>query len=151
MAGRRLPPPLARLLLERFKWFESALLQRLEDAGYPGLGVSHSALFAALDRDGTRPAELARRLGVTRQSAHQTIHELVAMDLLELVADPEDGRASLARLTAAGRDHVKVARGIFKDLEGVLEKRIGSKNVDALRRSLSMDWGDRAVTRAVGK
>lgn len=141
MAKTPTPPPLARLLLERFKWFESGLLRRLSEAGYPGLGVSHSAIFAVLDAEGTRPAEIARRVGVTRQSAHQTIHELVDMGLVELVPDPGDGRASIARLTDAGREHVKVARGIFRDLESVLERRIGKRGTEALRRSLSVDWG----------
>jgi DNA-binding MarR family transcriptional regulator len=138
------PPPLARLLLDGFKWFETGLLHRLADAGYPDLRVSHSALFAALDRSGTRPAELARRLGVTRQSAHQTIHELVEMGLLELVADPEDRRASIARLTDEGREHVDVARRIFRDLERQLKERVGVRRVEALRETLSRDWGEPA-------
>jgi DNA-binding MarR family transcriptional regulator len=140
--GTSPPPPLARFLLERFRWFESALLERLAKAGYPELRVSHSALFAALDRDGTRPAELARRLGVTRQSVHQTIHELVDMGLLELIPDVSDKRASLTRLTDRGREHVKVARRIFGALETELEQRIGTGQVAALRRSLMLDWGD---------
>lgn len=141
MAKTTTPPPLARLLLERFKWFETGLLRRLSDAGYPGLGVPHSAVFAAMDGEGTRPAEIARRVGVTRQSAHQTIHELIEMDLVELVADPDDGRAVIARLTDAGREHVKVAQRIFRDLERELERRIGQRDSAALRRSLSADWG----------
>jgi DNA-binding MarR family transcriptional regulator len=134
-------PPLARLLFEGFRWFEAALLHRLAEAGYPGLGVSHSAIFAVLDRDGTRPAEIARRLGVTRQSAHQAVHELAAMGLLELIDDPDDRRASVARLTAAGGRHVKVARRIFRDLESELENRIGSRKVAALRDALTAAWG----------
>jgi DNA-binding MarR family transcriptional regulator len=147
MSGTPAPPPLARLLLDGFRWFETALLRRLAQAGYPGLTMSHSALFAALDRDGTRPAELARRLSVTRQSAHQTVHELVEMGLVELIRDPDDRRASLARLTGAGRDHVKVARRIFRDLERELERRIGARRVADLRKSLSLDWGDALVTK----
>jgi DNA-binding MarR family transcriptional regulator len=133
---------LARLLLDRFRWFEAALLRRLEEAGYTGIGVAHSGVFACLDRAGTRPAEIARRLGVTRQSAHQTIHELVAMGLLGLVPDPHDGRASVALLTEAGREHVKVARRIFRDLEKELERRIGPHEMSRLRKTLSLDWGE---------
>ena len=105
-------------------------------------GTRHSALFAALDRDGTRPAELARRLGVTRQSVHQTLHELVDMGLLKLIADPVDRRATIAQLTPQGREHLRVARRIFRDLERELEDRIGTKNAEALRGLLSLDWGD---------
>ena len=113
-------------------------------------GTRHSALFAALDRDGTRPAELARRLGVTRQSVHQTLHELVDMGLLKLIADPVDRRATIAQLTPQGREHLRVARRIFRDLERELEDRIGTKNAEALRCSLSLDWGDPGLAGTTG-
>jgi DNA-binding MarR family transcriptional regulator len=142
MANSATRLPLARLLLEGFRWFETGLLRALADAGYPGLGVAHSAVFATLDTHGTRPSEIARRLGVTRQSAHQTIHELIEMGLIELVADSRDRRASVARLTEAGRTHVKVARRIFRGLERELEGRIGSRRAVALREALSLDWGE---------
>ena len=43
-------------------------------------------------------------MNVSRQAAHQAAHELVRMDLIELVPDPADRRARLARLSQSGRD-----------------------------------------------
>jgi DNA-binding MarR family transcriptional regulator len=133
---------LAALLLERFKWFEAGLLALLAADGFPELRASHSALFAQLDLErGTRVAELARRMGVARQSAHQVVHELVALGLVELVTDPTNASAKLVRPTRRGRRSVAAARRAFATLEAELERRIGRAAVDELAALLRADWG----------
>src|SRR5687768_2628854 len=116
---------LARLLLNGFRWFDAGLLNRLAAAGWPGLRGSHSQVFAHLDQDGTRIAELARRLGVTRQTAHQSVRELRGMGLVELVPDPSNASARLVVLTKRGRENVNAARLAFVELEAELKKRLG--------------------------
>lgn len=116
-------------------------MARLVAAGWTDVTRAHSRVFANLDRDGTRPSELARRMGVTRQAAHQTIQELVDRGFLELAPDPKNARARRAVLTARGKRVVADARDIVRDLEDTLERRIGRKRVARLRRALESDWG----------
>lgn len=116
-------------------------MARLVAAGWTDVTRAHSHVFANLDRDGTRPSELARRMGVTRQAAHQTIQELVDRGFLELAPDPKNARARRAVLTARGKRVVADARDIVRDLENTLERRIGRKRVARLRRALESDWG----------
>ena len=116
-------------------------MARLVAAGWTDVTRAHSRVFANLDRDGTRPSELARRMGVTRQAAHQTIQELVDRGFLELAPDPKNARARRAVLTARGKRVVADARDIVRDLENTLERRIGRKRVARLRRALESDWG----------
>lgn len=132
---------LGRLLLERFRWFDDGLRSRLTDHGLV-LTTAESMVFPYLDADGTRPAELARRLGITRQSAQTLIRSLEHKGQIELVDDPDDGRAKKVRLTAAGRRSVPVALETFARLESELSGRIGARNVAQLRRALEADWGD---------
>jgi DNA-binding MarR family transcriptional regulator len=133
--------PLIDLSFRAARWLEEGLLARLVAAGWTDVTRAHSRVFANLDRDGTRPSELARRMGVTRQAAHQTVQELVDRGFLELGPDPKNARARRAVLTARGRHVVADARDIVRDLENTLERRIGRKRVARLRRALESDWG----------
>jgi DNA-binding MarR family transcriptional regulator len=136
---------LARLLLQQFRWFDDALRSRLADQGLAELTTAESMVFPYLDKEGTRPADLARRLGITRQSAQSLVRGLEAKGLVELVDDPEDGRAKKITLTAAGRQSVPLALETFEQLENELSRRIGAKRVTQLRNALEADWGDSPI------
>ena len=136
--------PLIDLLLRGFRWFEDGLLSRLEEAGWSELTRAHSLVFAHLDREGTRPIELARRIGISRQAVSQTLVELVELGLVEIVPDPASRRSKLVVLTPVGKATVASAHAVFLELEDALGNRIGRASVSELRRLLEADWGARA-------
>lgn len=133
---------LARLLLEGFRWFDDALRSRLADQGLAELTTAESMVFPYLDAEGTRPADLARRLGITRQSTQTLVRGLEHKGLVKLVDDPDDGRAKRIRLTPAGRRSVPLALETFAELERELSMRIGTRNAAQLRSALEADWGE---------
>jgi DNA-binding MarR family transcriptional regulator len=132
---------LARLLLEAFRWFDDALRARLASSGVPQLTTSESMVFPYLDEGGTRPALLAKRLGITRQSTQSLVRGLIQKGMVELVDDPNDGRAKQVVLTKLGRRTVPIALATFAELERELASRIGDRNAKQLRTALEADWG----------
>jgi DNA-binding MarR family transcriptional regulator len=98
-------------------------------------------VFPFLDAEGTRPAELGRRLGITRQSAQTLVRGLERKGLVELVPDPDDGRSKRIVLTETGRRSVPIALETFAFLETELSDRIGARSVSQLRSALEKDWG----------
>lgn len=132
---------LGQLLLRAFHWFDDGLLARLHSGGWLAVTRAHSMIFAHLDADGTRPSELARRIGVTRQAVHQTVNELIDMGLVQLSPDPTNRKAKLVALTSQGKENVKAALEIFTELEDQLSHRIGPEQVENLRQALESDWG----------
>ncbi|NUV28535.1 winged helix-turn-helix transcriptional regulator [Streptomyces odorifer] len=84
--------------------------------------------------------ELARRAGVTRQTTHRAVTQLVGEGLL--VGEPGPGvpRSTLIRLTDAGRRRRDVALGSLRGLEEELAKRLGSETVAGLRDTLTRAW-----------
>jgi DNA-binding MarR family transcriptional regulator len=139
-SGRR---RLAALLLRRERWLDAAVRTRLEARGLPALARSHSHVFANLDAvAGTRPVEIARRAGVSRQAIDQTLTELTELGLVQLAPDPSDGRAKRVTLTAAGERLVAAADEAFAELERDLAARIGRRRLRALREALEADWGE---------
>ncbi len=139
--GAARPANMALLLMRAFRWFEDGLLIQLDAAGWSGARRPHSAIFGHLDREGTTESELARRIGITRQSVHQTVSELRAMGLVELLPCPANRSAKLVVLTPHGREQVRAALTAFAALEAELAARLGEGAVRDLRRILESDWG----------
>lgn len=110
-------PPLALALLRASRWFDAHLLGQLEQRGWPRLTPAQSLVFAHLSEDGTSPSELARRLGTSRQAAHELVAGLHRLALLEVVEDPGRRRGRLVVLTVVGRDLARDAREVLAALE----------------------------------
>ena len=68
------------------------------------LSLSHVAVLARLDREGTHSiGSLAAAERIRPQSMAQTIRDMESDGLIERRADPTDGRRWLVDMTAAGR------------------------------------------------
>ena len=134
-------PPLLRLLQRGVRWFSEELLERLEAAGVDPITPAHTAVLAYLD--GATPlsiAELARRAGVTRQTMHRAVTQLLDEGLLVSTPGPGFPRSTLIGLTEAGLRRRDIATGIMRDLEKVLENHLGTSALTELRASLMQAW-----------
>ncbi|MFI5663490.1 MarR family winged helix-turn-helix transcriptional regulator [Streptomyces sp. NPDC051684] len=132
---------LPQLLGDARRWFEDGLLAALEAQGVAPVSPTQVQLFAMLDANGTTVSELARRMGVTRQTVHQAVRALVEGGLLEQAPDPASARQRLVRRTAEGRRAHDRARRALDGLEARLAERIGEPALDALRAALEVSWG----------
>ena len=135
-------PNLGRLLLDGFRWIDQGLVESLNVTLGLELTSAQSLLFADLPLAGVRQSDLARSLGVSRQAVNELVRGLERQQLVEVVADPADGRSKLVRPTARGRESIRMALQTFTELENELRSRIGDRSVDQLRRALSAGWGD---------
>lgn len=125
-------PPLARLLLMASRWFDNRSLAELERRGWPRLTPAQSLLFAHLEEDGVPPAEVARRLGTSRQATHDLVKGLVKLELLVVRDNPLRRGGKLVCLTPRGRDLALDAYSVLLELEQAL----GGETVRQLRRLL---------------
>lgn len=133
--------PLAAGLLSGADWFNEALLAELAASGWPRLSRNQAQVFPLLTEHGVSQAEIARALGITRQSAHNLVRELVDLAILEQRPDDADRRLSLVVLTERGTRLAHDAGRLLASFEEELAVRIGADAVTALRRALATDWG----------
>jgi len=130
--------PLLALLQRGVRWFSEELLQRLDAAGVAPITPAHTAVLAHLGREASLSiAELARRGGVTRQTMHRAVSQLLEEGLLTSTPGPGFPRSTLIGLTAAGRQRRDVAAKVLRDLERDLEGQLGSAAVAELRVNLT--------------
>lgn len=132
---------LALDLLSQSSWFNDALTARMEVRGFEPLSRPQAFVMAQLQTGPVRPAAMARRLGVSRQAVQQLVRPLTNRGLVEITPDPADRRATLIHPTLAGIEFGLAAAEEHRDIEAMLERRIGRGDLDDLRRILSLDWG----------
>jgi DNA-binding MarR family transcriptional regulator len=93
-----------RTLVRRFSLAERA------DISCCGMTVAQAATLEALADGDLRLGDLGKRLGITASTLTRNLARLEERGLMERVADPGDGRAQRAALTAAGRDAAEQVR-----------------------------------------
>jgi DNA-binding MarR family transcriptional regulator len=138
--GREAPPGaenIGRLLLRAVRAFEVDLTARLAARGYANIRLAHSAVFAHLDREGSRVVDLAERAGMTKQSMAELVDDLVAKGYLERRPDQSDRRAKLIVATTRGRRLLRDAIAEIGRMEAAYQGRLGNDEVDSLRSMLA--------------
>ncbi len=108
---------------------------RLESVLPDNMKMSHFILLNHLLRLGGKwsPARLASALQVTKAAITNTLKRLEARGLVEIEADPTDGRAKLVGLTRAGKSRRDACIDNIKPFLVELQDRFGREIfVDAL-------------------
>jgi DNA-binding MarR family transcriptional regulator len=128
------------LLLRRFSWMDAALSERLIASGWENLSRVQVMLFAYLHGPGSSASDIARHLRISRQAVHQVVKDLEGRGLIKQIPDPNRGNAKLIIKTRKGYVLNDVARDILRDIDQLVEERIGPENLQTLRSILLSDW-----------
>ncbi|MEW5686573.1 MAG: MarR family winged helix-turn-helix transcriptional regulator [Pseudomonadota bacterium] len=132
-------------LLQGFFWFDDGLQAHLQAHGWTEVTRPQSMVMTNVVIGVQKPSDIARNLGVSRQSVHATINQMVEKGMLELVDDPEDGRAKIVVLSEVGQRMRADADKAMGGMVDLLKRRIGARNVEALIRAFREDWGEPPV------
>tara|TARA_R110000868_G_scaffold54159_3_gene169559 strand:+ start:5176 stop:5646 length:471 start_codon:yes stop_codon:yes gene_type:complete len=137
-------------LLNRFMWFDGALQRNLDERGWGGVRRLESMTMMYVHAGITRPTELARLIGVTRQSMNTALRELEEKKLVRLVPDPDDKRCKIVEFDPAGAAMRDEAQRVIEALEALLDERLGAGAADKLAALLQKDWGKAPLLEAGG-
>ena len=116
------------------------LARWLAGSRYRDLQPAHAAAIQPLWQapEGLRITALAGRARVTKQSMSALIDHLEACGYVERVADPDDARATLVRLTGRGRAYGRAVREFGRDLEADWARRVGARRMAELCATLEL-------------
>ena len=117
---------------------EHALARAASDQVRPPVRAAHTALFPHLDFDGIRLTDLAARVGVTKQAVGQLVDDLVALGMVERIADPTDNRAKRVRFSRRGHAALMHGIGVLRDLEDTLATAIGRRRMREFHETLKV-------------
>lgn len=119
---------------------EQTLISRLRAAGWAALTINQVLLFAHLEPEGVTPAELARRMGMSRQSMQKNLDRLRELGLVTVEPHPEDRRSSLVTCSETGHRFSRAAAEVLDGVERRLEAALGSDAVNQARHVLAADF-----------
>lgn len=84
-----------------------------------------------------RMQELGQRVVLSRSRVSRVVDAMAGQYLVEKVPDPLDGRATLARMTAAGAKAFRHAAPVYiAGIAAHFGKHLSEQEIDALRRIL---------------
>jgi DNA-binding MarR family transcriptional regulator len=136
--------PMIQLLNLGLAEFADELQGRIAAAGFTDIRPGHGCVFGGIDpQNGSRLTELAERANMTKQSVGEVTSDLEQRGYLERVADPNDGRAKIIRLTAQGLQAYTTGRQLIDELEREWAQRYGEERVAALRDALEAVTAER--------
>jgi len=100
------------------------------------LQPAHSSVIVNLPTAGLRLTELAARAGMSKQGMGKLVDELEAIDYLERVPDPADGRAKIVRFSAQGFALLRDAGEIVDEIWSTYRAQIGERRLRRFRADL---------------
>ena len=132
-------PDLGRLLLEAHRSLAEEWVVSMAERGYPNARAGHAVIALTIDRrTGTRLSDLAERARMTKQGMMLLVDDLEGRGFLRRVADPEDARAKIVRLTTSGRTYVAESRRALQAVEGRVRRAWGDRRYQQMRDVL--EW-----------
>jgi DNA-binding MarR family transcriptional regulator len=127
--------PLIALVERAARALQVDMVRAAHARGHGDIRLSHNAVFGTLSTRGDRSVDLAARAGMTRQSMGEVVRDMTARGLLEMVPDPEDGRAKLVRYTERGLAEAQAGHRYITELEERFSADLGD-DYEAARRVL---------------
>ncbi|MFD7154746.1 MarR family winged helix-turn-helix transcriptional regulator [Kribbella sp. NPDC059898] len=134
-AQRRRPKhkPLIALVDRANRALQAEMVRKAHADGHDEVKMAHNSVFGTLHGEGARAADMAARAGITRQSMGEVIRDMVALDLLEMKADPDDGRAKVVTYSDHGMDVAWDGFEYLADLEERFEQEFGAEEYAVVR------------------
>ena len=125
--------PLIALVERANRALQSDMVRRAHADGHTEVKMAHNSVFGFLHSDGARAADMAARAGITRQSMGEVIRDMVALDLVEMRSDPNDGRAKVVTYSEHGLAVAGDGFGYLGELERRFAEEFGEEEYAVAR------------------
>ena len=130
------PPLIGALLRVPLELVRRRMLERLHEHGFDDLEAAHLNVLQYPGPQGTRPSELAARLGMSKQALNYLLGELERLGYLERQPDPDDRRSKRIALTPRCVSAIPVIRDAVREVEVAWAHELGEQRFDQLRELL---------------
>ena len=134
-------------LAKALDWYDVSLQSILKDFGMTSVNRTQSMILLHISGGITRPSDIAREMGTTRQNIHAMAKRLLAHRIIELVPDHDDGRSKQYAFSEDAQELRQTVLRILAYLDLKLSERIGEDAMKSLGRALAADWGEH-ITQA---
>jgi DNA-binding MarR family transcriptional regulator len=103
---------------------------------YESIRKSDTKVFILASRDPRSMAALAKDLAISRQAVHDCVKRLIDLEIVELVAHPNNSRDKIVAVTERGLKARMVALGQIQILEAHCAELLGKEEFELFRKML---------------
>ena len=135
---------LHRLAIVFGDWAQGDMLDRIKKRGHRTLRRAHGHVLVPIEFAGTRMVDIAKNRHVSKNAIGKIVADLVSIGYVELIPDPEDGRAKILRYTPAGIQMLSDVMAVGQEFEHDLEELIGQRKLTMLK-SILQEISDKAI------
>ncbi|HIE88105.1 MAG: MarR family winged helix-turn-helix transcriptional regulator [bacterium] len=129
-------------LVKAIDWYDVSLQSILAGRGIQSFNRTQSVMLIHIAEGITKPSEIARDMGATRQNIHAMAKPLIDAHIIKVVPDPDDGRSKQYAFCEDSLELRDMVLQLLKYLDRKLGERIGKDDLKDLKRVLSVDWGE---------
>ena len=129
-------------LVKAIDWYDVSLQSILAGRGMQSFNRTQSVMLIHIAEGITKPSDIARDMGATRQNIHAMAKPLIDAHIIEVVPDPVDGRSKQYAFCEDSLELRDTVIQLLKHLDRQLGERIGKGDLKDLKRALSSDWGE---------
>lgn len=103
---------------------------------YESLRKSDTKVFILASRQPRSMAAMAKDLAISRQAVHDSVKRLVALEVVEVVALPNNSRDKIVAVTERGLQARLVALSYIEKLEAICADILGKEEFELFRKML---------------
>ena len=127
---------LGALLRLPYVKMQKRMYEQITREGFPDVRPAYSAVFRHIAPEGSRVTELAEAAQMTKQSMGYLVDALQERGYVELLPDPDDGRAKRVFLTKRGQEAIQRLIALGHDIEAEFAEQLGIAEFATLRQLL---------------
>ena len=121
-------------LLQKLSFMiDNRYVELRKDTRYDTVRPSDIRVFVQVARKARGETEIAQAMNVTRQAVQNSVKRLVAMNMVEVVPMPNNGRNKIVQLTERGRGASSIAIEHIAIVESECAAIIGADELERLR------------------
>ena len=129
-----------RLMQDKSEWITGQMKARMADDKTSELTLAEGKIFGTLRGRRLTISEIARLRGVSRQSVHRTVSDLVERGYLCLESAEGNRRDKIVVITPLGQQQRERVGEHLRALEDEIASVIGKERLETLREILMEDW-----------
>ena len=125
-----------RLWDAAYRW-KAAFTKEMVAMGHGWYAEARGGLLQFISEKGTRQSDIVAKAGTTKQAVQQLLKELEDDGIIDRIADPEDGRGRIVKLSPKGLQAMQDAAKAKAVVEVRIRKTLGDKGFGQLQSLLT--------------
>jgi len=129
---------LGRLFYEAFGVFRDRFSTKLDRAGHPGVGLTHTRILHHAGDEGGTLSAVAERTGISRQAVAKAAREMERLGYIRIEVSADDSRAKRVHVTDQGRTLTGVIDSTIREIETELAAAVGCDELEHMRTTVRL-------------